>query len=223
MIENTIKAIVFDFDLTLADSRAASAECINFALREMGLEMVSNAEAHKCIGHPLPEIFSRVAGCSDESAVEEFAALFRQRADVIMTQTTSLYEGVHEALHMLLAANLRMGIVSTKSRPHFEDILRRENVLDCFDALIGGLDITSYKPNPEGLLEVIRRIGSDVDRTLYVGDHVIDAQTAKNANVPFVAVLTGTTKREDFNGYPVRAFLDSMTELPVQLGISMSS
>ena len=40
----TFQALLFDFDYTLADSSLGAVDCINFALKEMGLNGVS-AEA----------------------------------------------------------------------------------------------------------------------------------------------------------------------------------
>ncbi len=50
------------------------------------------------------------------------------------------------------------------------------------------------------------------------GDHVVDAQAAQAAGIDFIAVLTGTAGREDFQKYPhvcivkevrqIRAFIE---------------
>lgn len=44
-------------------------------------------------------------------------------------------------------------------------------------------------------------MGGTKDEVLYVGDSLVDAKTAKNADVKFAAVLTGTTARADFENY----------------------
>jgi len=47
-----------------------------------------------------------------------------------------------------------------------------------------------------------------------VGDSVTDAETAARAEVPFVAVLSGVTPREEFRSYPTYAILGDLTGLP---------
>jgi len=80
-------------------------------------------------------------------------------------------------------------------------VFRRENLLRFFQVIVGGEDVSAHKPDPQGLLAAVDRLGSRHAATLYVGDSVTDAETAKRAAVPFVAVLSGATPIEHFNGY----------------------
>ena len=47
-----------------------------------------------------------------------------------------------------------------------------------------------------------------------MGDHVVDAEAAKRASVPFVGVLTGTTKEGEFREFPHLGILRAMPQLP---------
>ena len=94
-------------------------------------------------------------------------------------------------------------------------MLRRERLLDAFEVVVGGEDVSAHKPDPEGLLRAIDEVAASPDKTLYVGDSVTDAQTAERANVSFVAVLSGVTLREEFEGLAVRRFLANLGELSI--------
>ena len=59
----------------------------------------------------------------------------------------------------------------------------------------------------------IERLGGSPSGSLYVGDSVTDAETARRAGVPFAAVLNGVTPREAFKDYPVHMILDNLGEL----------
>jgi phosphoglycolate phosphatase len=59
----------------------------------------------------------------------------------------------------------------------------------------------------------IDRLGCAPAEAVYVGDSVVDAETARNAGTRFVAVLTGTTDRGSFLAYPVVAVLDRLSDL----------
>ena len=72
---------------------------------------------------------------------------------------------------------------------------------DLIDIIVGAEDVKASKPNPEGLLWTLERLGLKKEEVLYVGDSYVDAKTAENANVGFAAVLTGTTTREEFSNY----------------------
>ena len=106
-----------------------------------------------------------------------------------------------------------MGIVSTKFRYRIQEILKRENVIKYFDVIIGGEDVAKHKPDPEGLLKAWKRLNNKSLHTLYIGDSIVDAQTAQNAEVPFLAVLTGVTKREEFRECKVEGFIEDLAVL----------
>ena len=145
---------------------------------------------------------------------EAFARLFVERADRVMADKTGLLPGVRETVARLRGRGLALGIVSTKYRYRIEGILRREGLLAPFAAIVGGEDVTAHKPDPEGLRLAMERLGAGPEETLYVGDSVTDAEAARRAGVSFVAVLSGTTPREAFLGYPVCAMIQSLTNLP---------
>ena len=73
--------------------------------------------------------------------------------------------------------------------------------------------MSRHKPDPEGLLAAIERLGGSPSGSLYVGDSVTDAETARRAGVPFAAVLNGVTPREAFKDYPAYRILDDLDEL----------
>ncbi|MCD7879949.1 MAG: HAD hydrolase-like protein, partial [Candidatus Gastranaerophilales bacterium] len=47
------------------------------------------------------------------------------------------------------------------------------------------------KPNPIGVIRVIRELESEKSRCLYIGDSEVDIQTANNAGIQCVSVLWG--------------------------------
>lgn len=104
-------------------------------------------------------------------------------------------------------SGLKVGIVSTKFRYRIEAILQREGLLDCFDVIIGGEDVTLTKPDPQGLLMAMESMQMNKQNIIYAGDSVVDAETARRAVVSFVALLSGTTSEEEFLKYqPLNIF-----------------
>ncbi|MFN2271123.1 MAG: HAD family hydrolase [Anaerolineae bacterium] len=215
------QAIVFDFDYTLADSSRGVIECVGFALGELGLPAVSPEAVRQTIGLSLVDSFRMLVGSQHMAQSDEFARLFVQRADErnsrghssVMADLTVLFESVPATIAALKSRDFSLGIVSTKFRYRIEDILEREGLRDAFDVIVGGEDVMGHKPDPTGLLAAIERLGGAPENTLYVGDSVTDAETAKRAGVPFAAVLSGVTPREAFLDYPTCGILDSLTAL----------
>ena len=218
MNRSPVRAVVFDFDYTLADSSRGVIECINFALDNLGLPAVPAERACQTIGLSLVDTFVSLVGERAAARSDELARLFVQRADQVMADLTILYESVPRTIAVLKGQGLGLGVVSTKFRYRIESILKRESVLDLFDVIVGGEDVPNHKPDPEGLRLAVERLGCSPLDCVYVGDSVVDAETAKRAGVPFVAVLSGVTPREAFGAYDVCQVLECVSDLPGWLG-----
>ena len=208
------KAVIFDFDYTLADSSKGVIECINFALGEMGLEHVSAEAACRTIGLSLSETFVTLGEHHETQRCDEFHRLFVQRAEQVMAKLTVLYDSVPATVESLLERDLRLGIVSTKYRRRINEVLEREALLHGFHVVIGGEDVKQHKPHPQGLFEAIEKLETSPASVVYVGDSVVDAELAKRAGVPLIVVLSGTTSREHFDSYAPMAVLDNISRLP---------
>ena len=211
------QTVIFDFDYTLADSSRAVVECANAALTGMGLPPSSDRAIRRTIGLSLPDTLVRLAGEQHRNRTDEFRRLWRAKSVHVMVDWTTLLPGVDVAIEALKNHGLSLGIVSTKFHSPIQAVLGRENLLGKFDAIIGGDDVKQFKPDPEGLLLAISQLGAEAGHTLYVGDNLTDAETARRAGVPFLAVLSGVTSRDEFSGYSVLAFLESVGRLPAFL------
>lgn len=210
----TFESVIFDFDYTLADSSRGAIECINFALREMGLDGVSDEAACRTIGLSLAETFLTLGEHHEPHRCDEFHRLFVQRAEQVMANLTVLYDSVPATVEALLARGLRLGIVSTKYRRRIHEVLEREAMLHGFHVIIGGEDVKQHKPHPQGLFEAIERLECSPASVVYVGDSEVDAELARRAGVPVVIVLSGVTPRQRFENYEPLAVLDNISQLP---------
>ena len=213
-MKNYPQTIIFDFDYTLADSSNGVIDCVNFALAKLGLPIAPEDAIRRGIGLSLEETLVMLAGERNRGSYEEFLRLFVERADEVMVDATILFESVPDVIQSLKAQGIGLGIVSQKYRRRIETILERESLLDYFDVIVGGEDMDAFKPDPSGLLTALDRLGGSPTNSLYVGDSVTDAETAKRAAVPFAAVLSGVTPKESFNGYPTFSIIESLSELP---------
>lgn len=196
-----LKAVIFDFDYTLGDSTDGIAICIRYALSELGFPGPPLEEIRKTIGFSLPEAFVMLTGDRDAAKGQRFSKLFHDKADEVMTANTELYPGAKDQLCALRAKGYKMAVVTTKEHRRIVQILRKFDADTLFDAVVGEGDVKKLKPDPEGLLLAIDALGVAKEEALYVGDSLVDAKTAANAQTAFAAVLTGTTTREDFAPY----------------------
>jgi phosphoglycolate phosphatase len=217
-----LRALVFDFDLTLADSRDAFIACYEHASGVAGLPPPAPEQVLRLVGTPLHLAIEALYPDASESNAASFTDAYQSCADEVMVGHTRMLEGVPEALYALRDAGLHLAIVSQKLRRRVTGVLEREGLLPLFDAVLGGED-APFKPDPAGILLALDRLGCQPSEALYVGDTVIDADAARRAEAGFIALLSGVTKREDFEPYAPLAILEGVWELPSFLGVAMRS
>lgn len=210
-----VHQILFDFDYTIADSSSAVIACVNHALRQTGASDADAVEIRRMIGHSLEDVFGKLHSRPDAETVAACKKWFMQYADTgIMVAQTVLLDGVDTVLTALYEDFYTLGIVSTKRRVTIEETLTRLELDDLFDVIIGYEDVTRLKPDPEGLLKAIAAMEGAREDSLYVGDSLIDWHTARAAGVPFAAVCTGMTTRDDFLREGATVILNHLAELP---------
>ncbi len=207
------KAVLFDFDFTLADSSVGITACINYGLTQLGLPEAPRNKIMKTIGLYIPEALVALVGEEYRCRGQEFFGYFTQKADEVMADGTHIYPAAGHIIPSLVRLGYRVGIVSTKYRYRIEGMMEEAGLLDCLDVIIGGEDVTRHKPAPGGLIKAAECLDLGVEDCLYVGDSHVDADAARSAEMPFVAVLSGTTTAEVFSEYPNVAIMPGIDGL----------
>lgn len=193
-----LKAVIFDFDYTLGDTTDGIVSSINYALKKLGFGGRAEKEIKKTVGLSLKDTFFALTGEQNEEQAEQFSNYFREQADLVMVESARLYDDTKEVLQRLKRDGYKVSIVTTKFRFRIEHILEKFDVSHLVDLIVGAEDVKIEKPNPEGLLWAIDSLKLKKNEILYVGDSLVDAKTAQNAQADFAGVLTGTTVAGEF-------------------------
>ncbi len=205
--------VIFDFDYTLADATNGIVASFNHAFTRLGIPECDRESIKKTVGLPLEKAFIELTNNKNEVLINRFKILFREKADEVMSRSTVLYGGTASTLARLKENGFNTGIVTTKYRFRIVETLKMHGILDLVDFIVGGEDVKEPKPSPEGLLLAINRFNAQKNSVLYIGDSLVDAEAALEANVDFVAVITGTTKEDEFSQYPRVKILKNLSEL----------
>lgn len=206
---------LFDFDYTLADSSRGIVICFRNVLNRHEHFDITDEQIKRTIGKTLEESFTILTGIEAPQTLAEYRQEFIKEADIHMNVNTFLFPETVSVLQALKAQGAKIGIVSTKFRYRLKGVLDQHFPTDFFDVIIGGEDVKEKKPNPQGIQKALKKLHRDRKETLYIGDSIIDAQTALHAKVDFVGVLNGMTTREEFAAYPHRQILDNLNLLPL--------
>lgn len=204
---------LFDFDYTLADSSRGIVTCFRNVLNQHGYTDVTDEDIKRTIGKTLEESFSILTGVTDEDQLAGFKSEYRKEADTHMTINTVLFLETKSVLLALKDAGAFIGIISTKYRYRIKEMLDQHFPGSFFNIIIGGEDVQTAEPSPEGLLLAIKQLHVTKAETLYIGDSTVDAATAKAAGVDFAGVTHGVTSAEELGKYPHWKIMNSLEEL----------
>lgn len=204
---------LFDFDYTLADSSRGIVTCFRNVLNRHGYAEVTEESIKHTIGKTLEESFSILTGVTDAETLAVYKQEYTREADIHMTANTRFFPETKQVLTALKETGAKVGIISTKYRYRINELVCQHFPEGFFDIIVGGEDVKVAKPSPEGLLLAIRELQADKIRTLYIGDSIVDAQTAEAANVDFAGVTHGVTTAEELSAYPHRLIMASLEEL----------
>lgn len=204
---------LFDFDYTLADSSRGIVTCFQNVLKRHGYTEVTDEEIKRTIGKTLEDSFSILTGVTDAQQLADFKKEYGKEADTHMTVNTMLFLETKSVLIALKDAGARIGIISTKFRFRIKDLLDQHFPANFMDIIIGGEDVKTAKPSPEGLLLAIKQLHATKAETLYIGDSTVDAETAQAAGVDFAGVTHGVTTAQELSKYPHRKIMATLEEL----------
>lgn len=213
-----MKSVIFDLDGTLADTSADLIASANACFVALGhgelLDPVSDAQTAFAGGRAMLRLgLSRLAAdWSEEDVDREFPNLLEFYGNNLSRHTV-LYPNVEPVLALLADQGYALGICTNKPEGLAEDLVQELGIRSYFQALLGADTLPVRKPDPEHLLETIRRVGGSQTRSVLIGDTITDRDAAKNADVPCVLVTFGPTGRDVANLAPT-ALLDHYDHLP---------
>jgi phosphoglycolate phosphatase-like HAD superfamily hydrolase len=181
-----IRAVVFDFDDTLADTLRARVSAWHHTLTTAGIfEPTADDFVALHRGMPLQgsvEILEKSHGINGQAMLDTYRSAYWAKEPGLL----SLFDGIPELVTALRAAGVPMGIVTSKGRDLLIDG-RAAGTLVEMDELglawlaphtVGFEDVSKPKPHPEGLLRVLESLGVTPEQTLVVGDSPADILAA---------------------------------------------
>lgn len=205
---------LFDFDYTLADSSRGIVTCFQIVLKRHGYTEITDEAIKRTIGKTLEDSFSILTGITDAEQLAGLRKEYSTEAGTYMNPNTFLFPDTIRALQKLKAQGMKLGIISTKYRYRIQSFLDEKAPYDWFSIIVGGEDVSSHKPNPEGLLYAIDKLGVSPEAVIYVGDSIVDAETAQAAGVTFVGVTHGVTTADELSQYPHLRIINTLEDLP---------
>jgi phosphoglycolate phosphatase-like HAD superfamily hydrolase len=192
-----ISVIIFDCDGVMFDSRQANINFYNSLLGHFGLPPMVEKEIEFVHMHTASESVRHIFR---ETSYVEQANEYRMRMDYAPFIKDMVMEpGLKELLKWLVP---RFGLaVATNRSNTIGDVLNWNGLSPYFDIVISSLDVANPKPHPESLIKILDFFKIGPDQAIYVGDSLVDYETAKAASVPFVAYKSNALQADYHVGF----------------------
>ncbi len=203
------KALVFDCDGVLFDSKEANRAYYNALLAAVGLppmteEQLAFAHCHtvfEVIDYLIPDPKLRQQAYKAREKLNYSNFLSYMRPEPYVKEALSAFKRV-----------FKLGMATSRTNTIYR-LLEIYDLRSFFDLIISALDVQRPKPHPEALYKIMDAFKIKNDELIYVGDAEVDAEMAKRASVTFVAY-----KRPDL---PADIYVNNFLELAEVLGISL--
>lgn len=211
---------IFDLDGTLLNTIDDLGYACNYSLKHTGFPTHPISAYPRMVGNGINNLIRRALpeGARTEENVLRAREYFVPYYNAHNTDYTRPYEGIEEVLASLKAQGHRLAVASNKYQQATEKIVAHF-FPDVFDIVLGEREGVERKPDPQIVFDILshlsdRRNDHPADTSIiYIGDSLVDRDTAKNAGVPFVACSWGFVPRQQLVDEKIAHIVDKPSDI----------
>jgi phosphoglycolate phosphatase len=178
-----ISSVIFDCDGVMFDSRQANTNYYNHLLAHFGLPPMTEEKVAFVHMHTANESVSYIF---QGSPYVEEAEEYRLQMDYTPFIKDMIIEPGLKELLSALRPHFRLAVATNRSNT-IGDVLERFGLTDFFDIVVSSLDVSNPKPHPEAIFKILGFFGIGPEQSVYIGDSLVDYETAKSAGVLFIS------------------------------------
>jgi pyrophosphatase PpaX len=187
--KSPIRAVLYDFDGTLADTTELVMNCYRHTMSTHLGQVPPDEEWLRGFGTPLEGQLARFA-----RSAEERAAMLKTYEDFQDEHTHRLmvpFPGALETVEALKERGLPLAIVTSRYRESTIRGMDACGITRFFDLIIAPEDVHNPKPHPEPVLLALDRLGVAAAEAVFIGDSPHDMASGHSAGVRTGAALWG--------------------------------
>ena len=209
--------IIFDLDGTLLNTIDDLGHACNHALSQLGFPTHAIDSYPALVGNGVKNLIRRALPESErtEENVERVYTAFVPYYDAHNADYTRPYEGIVGLLQNLKKEGHTLAVASNKYQAATEKIVS-QLFPSIFDVILGEREGIARKPDPQIVYDIFRMTNHTSNTTssvLYVGDSLVDMETAQNAQLPFIACSWGFVSRQQLLQAGSTQIIDHPAEL----------
>jgi len=186
------QAILFDLDGTLLDSVPFIMRVTRVVCDQMKLP-IDDTRIRNSIGLPLRVQAADFAGENADEFVEVYRGVYRAATD----GENRLFPGTSDMLDEVRRRGYKTAVVTSKMTRGTHLALEETGIDGKFDAVVTADDVEHFKPHPDPIIKALEKLGMPREAAAFVGDSLIDVETAQRAGVIMLGVSWGARPKED--------------------------
>ena len=205
--------VLFDFDGTVIDTTDAVLKSWQHTYDVLRPGEYDEQDCLSTFGEQLDmSMHKHFPEVPTQEAVDIYRNWQRERLDVLAHEIP----GVFDALERIKDSGFKLGLVTSRHKDTADVLFDMFNVRQYFDVMLMSEDTERHKPDPQPIDKALSMLGSEPEKSIYIGDAVFDLLTSHNAGVDFALVMwTRTYEVErDADGTPVRAISKATDDQP---------
>lgn len=171
-----IDTVIFDFDGTLGDTNDLILNSWRAAMDFAGTPKTDD-EILQHFGEPLTDTMDLWFG----ERADEIVDFFRNWQKDKYFDALKPFPGMIELIFVLKEKGYHVGVASSRVWDTLVESLRIFGLDEDVETLVSFEDTEEHKPYPAPLLCAMERMGAAAERTIYVGDSVVDILCGKAA------------------------------------------
>ena len=207
-----IRAVLFDWDGTVADTRPGIFNSVRYAIGQYGIADRPDDELRYFIGPPLYDGFEHVFGVSPELANEltdTYRVYYRDKGIF----ECNVYDGVGDLLRELHDAGVKTAVVSSKPKEFLDRLVEHFGLAEHLDAVVGPA-MDNHNSNKTVLVnQSLKELMLLPSTVAMIGDRHFDMEGAKAAGVNAVGVLYGYGTEEELCAAGADAVCEQVADL----------
>lgn len=213
-VATRIDTVVFDVDGTLVDSNYHHAIAWFRAFRRFGITPVL-WQIHRAIGMGGDKLVDAVAGDEVEQKYgDKVRAAWEKEFAELLPEVQPL-PGARQLLVAVHERGVQLVLASSGKREHVEHYLDQLDTRELADDWTTSDDAEESKPAPDLLQVAMAKV--DAGRAVMIGDATWDAEAAKRAGIPAVAVRTGGFSDDELRNAGAVGVYHSLADLEADL------
>lgn len=185
------KAIIYDIDGTVLNTLNMNMYPLIQIIKEETGEEWTFEQVLKFAAYPGMKVMQELGVKNQEKTYARWVKYVNE-----YEEGATLYDGFMEVFKAFQDNHIIQAVVSAKTAKQYEIDFVDKGLDKFMDVAILADDTTKRKPDPEPLLECIKRLNIEVSEAIYIGDALSDYQASRNAGMDFGYAKWGSVSSE---------------------------